>query len=488
MLRDALRRLMWLGPTVFALTVPSFWLLAKTTDRGRDLRNELPIFFNPKPEGVRERALASLRHTTDPRPDDLPVTSLARLGGAALPQVLPLFDALAPDARGRAALALAPVAERMGIGTPSDFESSEAAALFFSRFWQEHSIDYKPAISRRAVRRFAEHPSPLRRAEVIELDTYALEDVIEAMSDARRAGDVPLVAHLAGVASHVTGNPWTVPPNASAAAARRLVREWETWWVDNRHDYVAFSGTTRLGATLFETRYGRWVEDLSRRGLGTMKSGRSVARTLAARAPRTAGLLLAALLLGYPAALALGVFSSVERRSRLGAAVPLAGALIGSAGVVGVCALMGALLPLGAAATAGFWIALVSAAEPAQTLRDTHERIVETPWQRTALAMGASRSRIAWKSLRLLVPLAAAAGLADLPALLTAAFVLEKACSVHGLGEITVTAVRSGDLALLLALSILLGGAFGVAQLLSDLLQSALDARPELARAGKRIR
>ena len=51
--------------------------------------------------------------------------ALQRLGGAALPYVLPLLDTLSPEARGRAAVALAPVAERMGLADRTGLDQPE---------------------------------------------------------------------------------------------------------------------------------------------------------------------------------------------------------------------------------------------------------------------------------------------------------------------------------------------------------------------------
>jgi len=485
-LREALRRFLWLGPTLFGLTIPMFWLLARSTDSGVIASERLPLFVNRAPRGVRERALDALDRLGSGLPEDPSQPSLAYLGGAALPHVLPRLDTLAPDVRGGVALALTPIAVRMGIGSPSDFESKNAAVLFFSRFWQEHSIDFKPAVVRRAVRRFAEHPSSLRRAEVVELDTFALPDLIDGMRPLRSSEDVARARHLAEVAAHVTSLPWVVPADASPAGARRIVRQWEIWWIDHRHDYVAFTGTGRLAATLLETRYGRWLEQMARRGLGTLKDGRPVLTALARGAPTTLSLLGAAWFIGYPLALLAGLVASLRYRGAADLAVLAAALAVAAAGTVGLVLFVGGLR--GSVLGAALVMALGAAAEASLSVRAAHLRLLELPDVRTARAFGASPSRIAFRNAKRVVPLLVAESLADFPGFATAAFVVERAFSLHGLGEVTIVAARSGDLGFLMALALVSVLAVGAAQIFADLILVAFDPRVTLRATRERVR
>ena len=94
MLKEAVRRLLWLGPTLLVVTLPIFWAIARATDlTARAPSSPLPLFFNPSPAGVRERALAavSLVASGGESASDGAET-LSRLGGAALPYVLAQFD------------------------------------------------------------------------------------------------------------------------------------------------------------------------------------------------------------------------------------------------------------------------------------------------------------------------------------------------------------------------------------------------------------
>ena len=79
---------------------------------------------------VRSRAEDAVGHLVA-NDDDAALSAhrLARLGGAALPYVVPELDNLPPAARGRVAVALAPIAERMGFGDPKLEDPVERARL-----------------------------------------------------------------------------------------------------------------------------------------------------------------------------------------------------------------------------------------------------------------------------------------------------------------------------------------------------------------------
>lgn len=482
MLKEALRRLLWLGPMLIVVTIPTFWALSRFTQDAAQTAASLPLFFNGKPSGGKERALAALaRVAASGTGDQDAARQLVELGGAALPHVLPQFDALSPDARRRVALALVPVAKRMGVGQQSDFESPESAILFFSRYWEEHSIDFRPAVVRRAVRRFAEHPSALRRAEVVELDSFALPDLIDAMRPLKTAADVVRARHVCDVAAHVGSRAWRIPQGASIELARSVVSSWEDHWLEHRGDYVAFTGTSRLAATFRETRYGHWVERTVRGGFGTLKDGREVLAAFRERGPTTLWLLLVALLVGYPAAAIAGSFAGT-RKGRLGAEI-IFGLVCCLAGTttVGVAVWLSASLPA-ALAKLGAAIAMTSGTFALACLpfRDVVNDLAERPWLRTERAIGASGFRIALRNARYTGARFLALAFSDFPGILTAAFVVERAFSLRGVGELTISAVRTGDLAWLMSLALLGTLAAGLAQIASDIALSLCDPRVTL--------
>jgi ABC-type dipeptide/oligopeptide/nickel transport system permease component len=483
--KEALRRLLWLGPTLLVVTIPTFWALARATDRVAPTGGApLPVFVNLRPQGVRDRARAATLLVAQGGAEALRgERTLARLGGAALPHVLPQLDALGPDARGRVAASLSPVARRMGIGMPSDFESPEAAVLFWNRYWEEHSVDFRPQVVRRIVRRFAEHPSSLRRSEVKELDTYALEDLVDALRPLDTPDDAVRARHVADVAAEITGNPWTIGEGATLADARRVADRWERFWAEHRGDYVVFTGLRRIGATLLETRYGRWVEEVLRHGLGTVATGTTVSAVLAARAPTTFVLVLVALLAGYPFAVVAGLFAAAHRRSaedRLLAAFALVAGSFTSVGLV--CVVGGTAAPV----SAFLVMSLAGAAGASRHVRALSARVLELPFLRTELAFGMSPARTAFRSLRLSAGFIVALAVTDLPGLFTAAFVVEKAYDLHGLAEMTVLAARTGDLAWLMTLALMGTLSLGLAQIGADVIHRMLDprVRPPAARTG----
>jgi hypothetical protein len=182
-MRSVLRRLLWLGPTLLFITLLSFGVLSTALPVSRELA-ALPLFFNPEPgavERLSKGALERIVNSPDPVPDA--ERTLVRLGGAALPFVLPALDALNPEGRARAVRALRPVGARMGLEV-DDRAGASREVLQWARFWDEHSIDYRPSFAQRAVARLGQRGTTLRDTEVRQLDTYALDELIAQMPPA----------------------------------------------------------------------------------------------------------------------------------------------------------------------------------------------------------------------------------------------------------------------------------------------------------------
>src|SRR5580704_11334910 len=184
MLRYALRRILWSIPTLIATSLVIFFVTTLAPDpappgdvhdanapasdprvekarRARFL--DLPRFVNSDPHDVRSRATWATSHVAAGDAEaEVAAGELRRLGGAVLPYVLPQLEALPPDARGRLAVALGPVAERMGLASADDLGDPQAAALFWTRFWDDRALDFTPAAIERTVARLVEHGSDLR--------------------------------------------------------------------------------------------------------------------------------------------------------------------------------------------------------------------------------------------------------------------------------------------------------------------------------------
>src|SRR5258705_2151677 len=202
-------RLLRLLLTLLAVVLVGFYGAANGAKRPGSgwAFKELPVFVNLAPADVRDRAVRALRAAAR---DDGPEAAraraeLLRLGGAALPHVLPQLDSLEPNARGRVAIALGPLALRMRVANVEDVSTPERALLFFGRFWQDRSIEFRPTTVRRAVERLSERSLTLRRDDVIHADTYALEALVAALGKVQGAADVPRIARLQPALMHITG-------------------------------------------------------------------------------------------------------------------------------------------------------------------------------------------------------------------------------------------------------------------------------------------
>jgi hypothetical protein len=91
-----------------------------------------------------------------------------------------MLDQLGPAERQRVASALEPIAVRMGVGTPEELRGA-AAPLFWARFWQDRAFDFRPQVVRRLVKRLSERELSLRLNDVVQLDTFALPELITAL-------------------------------------------------------------------------------------------------------------------------------------------------------------------------------------------------------------------------------------------------------------------------------------------------------------------
>lgn len=264
-MRRAIERLTFLLLSFAAASLVSFALLARLSDRAQTGQQALPLLVNLGPRDVRELTLRAVRRVASGGPDAPQASAeLVRLGGAALPHVLPFLESLDPAARGRVALALAPIARRMGVTAEGELDTPERAVVFFTRFWQDRSADFRATAVRRKVERLAERSLPLRRKEVVELDTFALGELLDALGAVHGTEDVKRVERLAPVLAHVTGVALALPPNPTVAAASELVTRWHDWEFDHGPDFATLDGPGRLAAIVMQTRYFRFLASARR--------------------------------------------------------------------------------------------------------------------------------------------------------------------------------------------------------------------------------
>jgi ABC-type dipeptide/oligopeptide/nickel transport system permease component len=499
-MRHVLRRILWIVPTLFVISVASFWMLTAAAgwqiggDDDAAAAHPLfgahrpPRFFNPNPISVNELAERAMRSiAADDRDAALAKVELVRLGGAALPHVLPKLDALDPKGRARVALALAPLGLRMNVAPKEELESPESAILFWTRFWQDRGIDYRPLAARRAVQRLAQKSTAGRRDDVQHFDTYVLPELIRAMPPVDTEADVTRVRRLASSAARVTERPWRVPNGASVAETREVMARWQRFWVEHHSDYTSFDGAERVLAMVSETQYGRWAATAAETGLGVTHSGERVTSVFKKRAPVTLWLIFTALGAGYALGIVIGVVSAAAARKTLDLALT-----VGC--VVGIALPMAFVSSLFAPGGSGFGTRLLAALLMTLTsacIVSRHQRsstrvALDQEYTRTARAFGAGPWRIAFRSFR--ASSAASVSLlgADLPVLITAAFVVEHALGLPGLGDTTLGAVASRDIPWLMALALALATCVALCQIASDSLLSALDPRVAVAFLRKR--
>jgi ABC-type dipeptide/oligopeptide/nickel transport system permease component len=476
MLRYALRRALWILPALLVATLLYFGLLTHQARPADDPR--LPLFVNTHPRDVRALSAQALSELTE-GPNDGAAQELVRLGGAALPHVLPHLDALGPEARGRLAVALQPVAERMGLASPAAFSTPESAVTFWTRFWEERAVDFRPAVVRRAVHRQATHGSLARRAVLVELDTYALDGLMDALGPCKTPDDVARAARLLSVASHVTGRDACVHPGMSPGEAAPCVVRWREWWLTSRVDYETLSGPERVAAILTETQYGRWALQALTLRLGVGPDGVTVLDRLRTQGPRTLGLALLALVLAYGVAFPLGLISARCHRGAIdqGASILTLALLALPVPLLTACfaVFAGGKFALAAAVTATA-AGLVSAPSRHQRIAAIEELSHES--LRYAKAKGIPASRLLLVHVgRPVGALAVTLAALDFPLAMSAACVVEQAFQLPGLGPHLVRAVLDHDIALLMAFGIVATALHALLLLASDVAGGWLDPR-----------
>jgi peptide/nickel transport system permease protein len=481
-MRSVLRRLLWLGPALVLITMVTFGALSAALPVDPDAAH-LPLFFNPEPGAVERLSRSAVRSiAASDTPDPEAAAELVRLGGAALPFVLPALDSLSPGERARVVIALRPVAARMGLEIDASWDSSREV-LFWNRFWEEHSIDYRPVVARRAVLRLVQKSTLLRDAEVRQLDTYALGELVRQMAPVTSAADVERIRHVSEIALDMLSGPpgprgpWSLPPQAGVGDARAVAATWTGWWSRQRTRYLTYSGTDRVTAMLRDTRYGGWVTQAVRYDLGRLESGRPVGEVMREGVLVSVPLLLGGVI-GAVCAAALGgaMLALAQRRSlrwlsllfTLRAALPVVLVAVLASSWLGPAARhvgFGALL-----------MALTGA--PLRALhRGARLEARGSDFIRTLESLGVARWRVALATLRLSSAAIVVQLGAQLSSLITLTFVVEYALDLSGLGATTIEALKHPDLNWLMAITIAMALFVGLLQAGSDLLLAALDPR-----------
>jgi len=513
MLAFALRRAIWAIPTLFGVSLVVFILTTLLPDPsappgggadGRalddvaarmkldDLRRsrflDLPRFLNTSPIDIRTRVDECVTHIVLEDADAaLCERRLAEIGGAGLPYLLPRLDNLPPEPRGRIAMALAPIARRMGVGEERDLAVPDRAALFWERFWDDRSVDFTEPAVRRQVERLVRRGTDAREEELRLVDTFALKQLVAAMRVTR---DRAVLVRLTRLASHVTGRAAVATEEMDARRARAIVSEWQSWWYVHETDYVSLQGGEKVTASIAQTRYAKWVLGAVTGQLGlSTRDGEPIFEKLLARAPVTLGMALLALLAGGLVSVPLGVVTALRRGDAIDHATALALLAFYSLPTFLVAELLstfgragdsGMILPILALAT-------VSVAVMTQQQRASMIEALGQDYVRAARAKGARTLRVALvHALRnALVPTVTLAGV-QFPALVGASFVVEEVFGIHGMGWETLRAIEARDVAWIVAVTLLCAVVTTAGLVATDVAYSVLDPRVREQQVGRR--
>ena len=496
MLAFALRRAIWAIHTLFGVSLVVFLLTTLLPDpppaaagadvdarlKVDDLRRarflDLPRFANVAPRDVVTRVDECVAHIEKNDDDaDLCERRLVQIGGAGLPYLLPRLDNLAPGPRGRIALALAPIARRMGVGEERDLGAPDRAALFWERFWEDRSVDFTEPAVRREVDRLVKRGSDLREEELRVVDTFALRQLVDGM---RVTKDKEALVRITRLASHVTGRDGMIKSDDDASRVRAVISDWQSWWYVHETDYIGLQGGEKVTASIAQTRYAKWVLGAATGQLGlSTRDGVPVFDKLLSRAPVTLVMALLALLLAAAVAVPMGVLAAWRR----GHAIDHVTALVLLAFYSLPTFLIAELLatfgrPEDARVLPVIALATVSLSVMTQQQRASMIEALGQDYIRVARAKGARTLRIAVvHALRnALVPTVTLAGV-QFPALLGAAFVIEEVFGIQGMGWETLRAIESRDAAWIVAVTLLCAVVTTACLVLSDVAYGLLDPR-----------
>jgi ABC-type dipeptide/oligopeptide/nickel transport system permease component len=495
MLRYALRRVLWAVPTLLATSLVLFFVTtlvpappmpadddAAAIEAYRVRFLDLPRFVNTDPPDVRSRARAALAHVAaGDGKRDAASAELLRLGGAALPYVLPQLQALPPEQRLRVAGSLAPLADRMGLAEPVDPARPDAAVLFWMHFWDDRELDFTEAAVERAVERLVEHGSDLRESDLIAMDTFALPQIVHAMLTTRSP---VALARLTHVARHATKRGPALRRDASAAEARRAVADWQEWWFVHRSDFVALDGAWRTASYVTETRYGKWLLRATSGHLGvSVIDGEPIADKLLDRARLTLLVLLVAMLASWLVAIPIGAYAAWRHGSAFDMWSSAVLFVLYATPTFAFAELLrrfaaGAGLEGARVALAVTALTLASLATLARWQRAAMLDTVRQDFVRTAKAKGVPGWRVAVvHALRnSLTPVVTLAGV-HLPVLFGGALVVEEVFQLPGAGFETMRAIEARDGAWLMAVVLVSAVASTVGLVMSDVVCGVLDPR-----------
>lgn len=468
MLSRLLRRLLWAGPMASLVSVLTVALLASAWSSPF---SALPLFFNAAPRDLRARTSAALEALRRGESREASA-ELLKLGGAALPQVIPALEGLSPEPRARVVTALHPVAARMGLNRVLSASSVEDEAAAWLRFWDDRSIDFRPLAVRLAVKRYAEHPTASRLRELQILDTAALDELFTVLG---RDGAMPSHSIATAVLPAVQRALDLTYERDERSTVEDEIMELRALWFARRLEFISLDAPSRGLAMLSETQYGKWVALSFARNARPEHGGAPVAMTLTKQSLLTGRRVSIGMVSGVLLAMAITALSLWSRTA------PAAVRVL----IPTVC-----LLPVGLAMVAlrraeagheSMAIAVIALSVAFSSARHLRRRVLDeltSPHAITARAFGASRARRVVTALGLpALGLALAQFGTMFPLATSAALMAETIYQLDGLGTLTRTALSTHDIAMMIAIAVLGALLAQMTTLLAEVAQAAGDGR-----------
>jgi hypothetical protein len=261
---EALRRLLWLVPLV-ALGAFGLFVALSQSPRVRE-HQSWPLIYNPHPKSARSVAQGAIEDILAGKPGA--AARLRRLGGAALPHVLPRLAALSIGDRRLVTEALIPLRHRLErvrqgpLLSPDSFrriQPGDEDLVYWERFYQEHDLDFRPISVARLTRRLAERSLNLRQGDLLVLDTYALPYLVSQLGRVTTSADVERIARLVPLIARATNRSYELPKGASVDEARNLTTQIRRDWDRIGPKWTQLDRFETLAARLSQTEFAVWV-------------------------------------------------------------------------------------------------------------------------------------------------------------------------------------------------------------------------------------
>ena len=268
------------------------------------------------------------------------------------------------------------------------------------------------------------------------------------------------------------------------ASRRNRRTAWQSWWHVNTPDFAPLDGAERVGATITETRYGKWIFGATTGELGlSARDGLPIAEKLRARAPLTLAMTGLSMLLSYALAIPIGVVGAWRRGRPIDTGMAFWLFAIYSLPTFWIAQLFVHVSGRGVSTPWSLALPVVALALGSLATLSRYQRasmldVLGQDYIRTARAKGVSTFRLLLvHGLRnAMMPTVTLAGL-QFPALLGGAFIVEEVFALPGLGYETLRAVEAHDSSWLIVVVLLTAVVTTVALIASDVAYGLIDPR-----------